>query len=87
MKINKVNIPAINPYKANELKAAKAEQKAQLQTDKLEISSEAKKLSEIQSYSVERNERIQQIKAQIDAGTYKVDPEKLAVDLIDYYKK
>ncbi len=87
MKINNINLPAVNPYKANELKIEKTSNKAPIQTDKLEISSEAKQLSEIQSYAVERNERIEQLKAQIDAGTYKVDPEKLAVDLIDYYNK
>lgn len=87
MKINNINVPAVNPYKANEMKIEKAASKAPIQTDKLEISSEAKKLSEIQSYAVERSERVEQIKAQIEAGTYKVDPEKLAVDLIDYYNK
>ena len=51
MKINKVNLPPINPYKANELKAEKAETKVKAQADKLEISSEAKQLSEISSYS------------------------------------
>lgn len=87
MKINKFNIPPINPYKANQLKVDKAETKVQKQTDKLEISNEAKQLSGIPSYSVERNERVQEIKAQIDAGTYKVDPEIIAKNLISYYRK
>ena len=54
-------------------------------TDKLEISAEAKQLSEITSYSVERNERVQQIKEQVEAGTYKVNPENLAANLLSYY--
>jgi len=87
MKIPKINIPAINPYKANELKTDKVERKAQPQTDKLEISSQAKQLSEVSSYSVERNEHVQAIKAQIDAGTYKVNPEQLASKLLSYYNK
>lgn len=87
MKIPKFNIPAVNPYKANEQKAEKIEQKTQPQTDKLEISSQAKQLSEISSYSVERNEQVQAIKAQVDAGTYKVNPEKLAGQLLSYYNK
>ena len=87
MKINKFNLPPINPYKANQLKIEKAEPKVKAQTDKLEISSEAKQLSGIPSYSVERNERIQEIKSQIEAGTYKVDPETIAQNLIDYYNK
>ena len=58
-----------------------------MKTDKLEISSEAKQLSEMSSYTVERNERVQEMKAQVDAGTYKVDPEQLADNLISYYNK
>lgn len=87
MKINNVNLPAINPYKANELKAAKAENSVKLQADKLEISAEAKQLSEISSYAVERNERVQELKAQVEAGTYKVDPEQLAKNLTAYFNK
>jgi len=86
MKIPKINIPAVNPYKANEMKTEKTAQKVQ-QGDKLEISSEAKKLSEVSSYSLERNEKVQAIKAQVDAGTYKVNPEQLAQKLISYYNK
>ncbi|WP_438316035.1 flagellar biosynthesis anti-sigma factor FlgM [Sporosarcina sp. FA9] len=87
MKINKFNVPPINPYKANQLKVDKTETKVQKQTDKLEISNEAKQLSGIPSYSVERNERVQEIKAEVEAGTYKVDPETIAKNLISYYKR
>ena len=87
MKINKVNLPAINPYKANELKAEKAEQKVNFQADKLEISAAAKKLSEVSSYAVERDERVQELKRQVEAGTYKVDPEQLAKNLASYFNK
>lgn len=87
MKINNVNLSPVNPYKANELNAQKSVKSLGAQTDKLEISSQAKQLSEISSYSAERNERIQEIKAQIDAGTYKVDSREIAKNLLSYYKK
>ena len=87
MKINKINIPAINPYKTNQLKAEQAKEQAKIKTDKLEISSEAKQLSEMSPITTERNERVQQLKAQIESGNYKVDPETLASNLIKYYKK
>ncbi len=87
MKINKINIPAINPYKTNQLKAEQANVQAKMKTDKLEISSEAKKLSETSPITTERNERVQQLKAQIESGNYKVDSETLASNLIKYYKK
>ncbi|MFD1926867.1 flagellar biosynthesis anti-sigma factor FlgM [Sporosarcina siberiensis] len=86
MKINNFNMPPVNPYKANQQKVEKTETKVQKQTDKLEISNEAKQLSGIPSFSVERNERVQEIKAQVDAGTYKVDPETIAKNLMNYYK-
>ena len=82
-----MNLPAVNPYKANELKAEKAEQKVNLQADKLEISAAAKQLSEVSSYTVGRDERVQELKGQIEAGTYKVDPEQLAKNLASYFNK
>lgn len=87
MKINRINIPAVNPYKANQLKAEQAEQQTKMKTDKLEISSEAKQLSEKSSITVERNERVQQLKAQVESGTYKVDADQLAANLVKYFKK
>lgn len=87
MKINKINLPAVNPYKTNQVKAEQAEQKTKMKTDKLEISNEAKQLSEKSSFTIERNERVQQLKAQVESGNYKVDAEQLASNLVKYYKK
>ncbi|WP_432357494.1 flagellar biosynthesis anti-sigma factor FlgM [Sporosarcina sp. UB5] len=87
MKINRINIPAVNPYRTNQLKAEHAKEQAQIKTDKLEISSEAKQLSETSPITAKRNERVQQLKAQIESGNYKIEPEKLAANLIKYYKK
>lgn len=87
MKINKVNIPAINPYRANELKVDQSVQQKTQQADKLEISSEAKELSKMTSYATERKDHVQKIKEQIEAGTYQVNAEDIAKSLIQYYKK
>lgn len=86
MKVNKMNIPAINPYKANELKVQKSAQHQLAQKDKLEISTEAKQLSEITSYKAERTAHVQKIKAQIDEGTYQVNAENIAKSLLKYYQ-
>lgn len=86
MKIQRFNIPAINPYKTNQLKADQQANKAKFQADKIEISSEAKQLSEVSPFTIERNERVQQLKGQIEAGTYEVDAEQLASSLAKYYK-
>ncbi len=87
MKINNVNLPIVNPYKANESTIQKAKQHVNTQTDKIEISSKAKQLSETSSFTIERNDRIQDIQAQIEAGTYKVDARELAGNLAAYFNK
>ncbi|MDN4606789.1 flagellar biosynthesis anti-sigma factor FlgM [Sporosarcina highlanderae] len=87
MKINKVNITPVNPYRTNQMKVEKAKENLQIKTDKIEISAEAKQLSETSPVTIERNERVQSLKAQIESGNYKVDPEKLAKNLLNYYQK
>ncbi|GKV56701.1 negative regulator of flagellin synthesis [Sporosarcina sp. NCCP-2222] len=87
MKINKFNIPPVNPYRANQVKTDQAKEKATAKMDKIEISSKAKQLSETTPFEAKRNERVQQLKAQIESGEYQVEPEKLAADLIKYFKK
>lgn len=81
-----MNIPAINPYKANELKVNKSTQHQLAPKDRLEISNEAKQLSEITSHAAERKEQVQKIKAQVEAGTYQVNAKEVAKSLLDYYK-
>lgn len=87
MKINKINIPPVNPYRTNQMKSEQANNQTKMHRDKLEISSQAKQLSEVSTFAAERKERIQELKAQIKSGEYKVEPEKLAENLIKYFKK
>ncbi|WP_039042134.1 flagellar biosynthesis anti-sigma factor FlgM [Sporosarcina sp. ZBG7A] len=86
MKINNNPIPPVNPYRANQVKSEKAGFEKAVQSDRLEISKEAKSLSEISPVTAQRNEKVNALKAQIQAGTYKVDAEQLASDLIGYYQ-
>lgn len=87
MKIQRYNVPNVNPYKAQQQRIAEAKSATTHQSDKLEISSKAKQLSEISTFAAERQERVQQLKAQVQNGTYSVDVTKLANDLAAYYKK
>lgn len=87
MKIQRYTVPAVNPYKVQQQKADRAKSEAVQQSDKLEISSKAKQLSEISTFAAERNERVQQLKAQVQNGSYTVDSTRLAHDLATYYKK
>lgn len=54
--------------------------------DKVEISSQAKELqnaSDIKS----RQEKIAQLKAEIENGSYKVDGNSIAENMVNFYKK
>lgn len=77
----------VNPYQNQSLKTEKLKKSTVNMTDQIEISSAAKDLQGIKSYSTDRAERIGQIKEQVEAGNYKVDVNKLASDLLRYYRK
>ncbi|MER2076724.1 flagellar biosynthesis anti-sigma factor FlgM [Psychrobacillus psychrotolerans] len=86
MKINNVGLNQINPYQRNQQQAEKALQTTKTAADQLEISSAAKSMQTKSSVEVEQAERVAAIKADIDAGTYKVDAKKLASNILDYYR-
>ncbi|MGB2872600.1 flagellar biosynthesis anti-sigma factor FlgM [Psychrobacillus psychrotolerans] len=86
MKINNVGLNQINPYQRNQQQTEKALQTTKTAADQLEISSAAKSMQTKSSVEVEQAERVAAIKADIDAGTYKVDAKKLASNILDYYR-
>ncbi|WP_042471078.1 flagellar biosynthesis anti-sigma factor FlgM [Bacillus ndiopicus] len=85
MKINPINLKAINPYKAQPRPVKKAEQAASF-ADKIEISSAAKGMQVTADYNTERAVRVQQLKADIDSGEYKVNARQVAEDMLKYYR-
>lgn len=87
MKINETNrIGAYNHYqKQMEQRIDGANKKKQ--KDIVEISAEAKEmLSTSKTNSPERQQRLDELKQSIAAGTYKVDAGKLADKLLPYLK-
>jgi negative regulator of flagellin synthesis FlgM len=54
--------------------------------DKIEISDAAKELQVVSDYSTERAEKVQRLKQQIQLGQYKVDPHKVAEDMLKFYR-
>lgn len=86
MKITNVGLNQINPYKRNQQQVEKTQQTTKTTTDQLEISSAAKSMQTKSPVEVEQAERVAAIKADIDAGTYKVDAKKLASNILDYYR-
>lgn len=85
MRINGPNHTNFNPYK-QVTQNQKDPKKVVATEDNLQISSEAKKLLESQQPDVERNQRIEKLKLDIEHGEYKVNPSKTAKKLMEFYK-
>lgn len=86
MKINTFGVQAINTY-TNQARAVKGAKQGATFADKLEISSAAKEMQTTSStYASERAERVQQLKADIQSGDYKVDAKQVAHDMLNYYR-
>ncbi|WP_421381464.1 flagellar biosynthesis anti-sigma factor FlgM [Bacillus salacetis] len=86
MKINNINTPRLNPYnkQLNKIDQAKSINKP---SDKVEISSEAKDMQIANQFNVERQEKVKNLKVQVENGTYKVNHQELAKSLKNFYKQ
>ena len=85
MKINHFGPIGVNPYKKQMNKVAQTEKATQ--TDKVEISSAAKQLQETSPITVERQQKVEALKQQVQSGTYKVNAEDVAKSVYDFYFK
>lgn len=83
--IDKINSEYIKPG----IKRIKESEKvpAQIEADKVELSSKALDLKEMQmktmSFPDVRPEKVEQIKMQVDSGTYNISPGEIAERLIE----
>ncbi len=86
MKINNINsIQGINKYQKinqNEQDIKKKEMKK----DQVSISNEAEAMLN-QTKDISKNDKITEIKSQIENGTYHVDSKLVAEKILDFYKK
>jgi negative regulator of flagellin synthesis FlgM len=88
MKINPYGTQGINPYKRNMNKLDQAGKTTGKTTDKVEISSEAIEMQQqVNQTTAERQSKIDEIKLQVENGTYKVDPKTVAKSIINFYSK
>ncbi|MBB6447279.1 flagellar biosynthesis anti-sigma factor FlgM [Bacillus benzoevorans] len=85
MKINNFGPSGINPYKRQMNSMENAKSSAKAGADKVEISATAKEMHQLSQYSASRQERVEQLKLQVQNGTYKVNPEQVAKSMIDFY--
>ncbi|KOS66660.1 flagellar biosynthesis anti-sigma factor FlgM [Lysinibacillus contaminans] len=85
MKITTYGVNAVNAYK-NQVRNVKSADNKTSFADKIEISKAAQDMQGVTTYSAERAERVQKLKADIDSGEYKVDARKVAEDMLKYYR-
>ncbi|RWZ55037.1 flagellar biosynthesis anti-sigma factor FlgM [Halobacillus fulvus] len=86
VKINGPNHSHLNPYQKQFQKQADAKQQTQRQ-DKIEISQQAKEMQGAGKADAARERLVQEIKMDVESGTYKVDANTIAKKMIDFYKK
>ncbi len=85
MKINNNGISGINPYKQHMKKMDKQIQSGQ-KADKVEISSAAKEMQVASQITVERQAKVEELKAKVENGSYKVDAQAVAKSIQNFYK-
>lgn len=86
MKINNFGPSGINPYKRQMNKLENAGKTGKQITDKVEISTAAKEMRHVNSFTVERQEKVNQLKIQVENGSYKVNSQAVANKLVNFYK-
>ncbi|WML46884.1 flagellar biosynthesis anti-sigma factor FlgM [Neobacillus sp. PS3-34] len=87
MKINPFGTQGVNPYKRQMNKVDQVSKTAGKATDKVEISATAKEMQEVSQVSQQRQAKIDQLKIQVENGTYKVDPRETAKSMVNFFTK
>ena len=86
MKIDGPNAARLTAYK-NQLQQQTEPKKATNRKDQLNISSEAKQLQETKKTATKRAAYVENIKNAVESGQYKVNYEKTAQKMIDFWSK
>ncbi|OZU88802.1 flagellar biosynthesis anti-sigma factor FlgM [Virgibacillus indicus] len=86
MKINGPNQTNFNPYK-NQIQKQNEVKKEINKKDQIEISSHAKQLQENEKPNAKRAAYVQEIKNAVESGEYKINHEKTAQKMIDFWSK
>ncbi|MBF4501298.1 flagellar biosynthesis anti-sigma factor FlgM [Savagea sp. SN6] len=86
MKIQKLHLYGVNPYRAQDTKSDLIRNR-QAVNDRLEISHTAKHLSGKTSFEEVRQQKVENLKNQVQDGSYEVDTRELAVNLLNQYRR
>ncbi|WP_285767858.1 flagellar biosynthesis anti-sigma factor FlgM [Peribacillus sp. SI8-4] len=87
MKINNVGVTGVNPYNLQANKAATIKESKVNAKDKVEISSAAKEMQQSSPIPAARQAKVDELKLQVENGSYKLNPQATAKGLIDFYRK
>ncbi|PLR90816.1 flagellar biosynthesis anti-sigma factor FlgM [Bacillus sp. T33-2] len=87
MKINNIGSSGINPYKRQMNKLDNVGKASGKQADKVEISATAKEMQQSSQVSTERHQKVEELKVQVENGTYKLNPKEVAKSIINFYKQ
>lgn len=85
MKINNFGPSGVNPYKRQMDKLNQVERAAGKKADKVEISEAAKELQQVSQFEKERQVKVNELKMQIENGTYKPNPKEIAKSIVNFY--
>ncbi|URM33449.1 flagellar biosynthesis anti-sigma factor FlgM [Cytobacillus firmus] len=83
MKINNYGRVGMNPYNKQLEKTEKAQQAGK--KDKIEISSEAQELLKGDSIEAKRQQTVDDLKAKVQSGEYKIEPKKIAEKMYSFW--
>lgn len=86
MKIQPFGTSGINPYKQYQPTVQQPKSIERTQSDQLHISDRAKELQQKSVTSVEREQRMEQLKVDVQSGNYTVNQKEVARSLVDFYK-
>lgn len=86
MKINKpIGASLINAYQKQNQKPTIDKSKASTKKDQVQISEQAKAMLESKTTDPARQERVKQLKSQVQSGEYKVDDHKVAENIYKFW--
>nr|WP_289037056.1 flagellar biosynthesis anti-sigma factor FlgM [uncultured Allobacillus sp.] len=85
MKINPLNNPKINAYKPQVQQQQQQTQSKNQATDKVQISEEAKQLQQFNPIVEVRQEKVENLKQEIQKGTYQLDPKQTAEKMVEFW--
>jgi negative regulator of flagellin synthesis FlgM len=86
MKINNFGTHRVNPYN-RQLNKLDEMKKAEKPVDKVEISSTAKAMQQVSEVEQQRANKVEDLKIQVQNGTYKPNPQEIAKSIADFYSK